>query len=379
MSSDYDADGTPSGGFADPRSDPADRGETATSTRRTWVHLLFSVGGGDRVVAVSAGVSVLYFVAVYLLAVSLGWGQAYLNPATMLGLSAYATALGVFVVLVILGAWVTSYTDVWRAVEPCIGAGTQSFDAFLDEWTGWLYNTWIVVAVFVVFETPFAFVVNELNPAVPYDALLTVLNATIVFLATTAIYMFAVHFFVVRAAMRRGIDNAFTAAQKLAPLAHLSINTAVWWFLGVTVLSTYYWLWLSDFLRPLIFQTGVDPAYVPPTLGVVAHAALMALLITVGFALVAVPTWQMHIALTQAKGDLLAEVNERFDTIVHDWTADGSAETVSAELNTAEKAYESVTRIQTWPFDVDAVVKLVVSSAVPVAQFLWTTARNLLT
>jgi hypothetical protein len=375
MTADFDPDSAVSGGFTDAR---VGTDSTVTgSTRRTWLHWLFSVGGG-RVFVVAAVTSVLYFVAVYLLAVALGWGPAYLNPANQLGLSAYATTLGVFVVLVILGTWVTSYVEVWQAVEPCIAADSETYDAFLEHWTDRLYRTRNVILLFVAFETPFAFVVNELNPFVPFEALLTVLNATIVFLATTAIYLFVVHFFAVRAAMRLGIDNAFTAAQRLGPLARLSINTAVWWFVGVTVLSTYYWLWLSDFLRPLVFRTGVDPAYVPPTLGVVTHAALMGLLITVGFALVAVPTWQMHVALSRAKHDLLTDVNAHFDAIVHDWTDAAAAETVSTELSAAEKAYESVTRIQTWPFDVEAVVKLFVSSVIPLSQFVWTTARSVL-
>jgi hypothetical protein len=78
MTADFDPDSAVSGGFTDAR---VGTDSTVTgATRRTWLHWLFSVGGG-RVFVVAAVTSVLYFVAVYLLAVALGWESAYLNPA----------------------------------------------------------------------------------------------------------------------------------------------------------------------------------------------------------------------------------------------------------------------------------------------------------
>jgi hypothetical protein len=371
--------GPASGGWRDTDADsvgsPEGDGPTPAG-HRNWLHWLFPAGEGDRVVVVSAVTSAGLFVGLYLVSVVTGVDRGYLDPATVLGLSAYAGSLGIFIELVILGTWATGYTAVWRAVEPSFATDEESYAAFLDARVGRLFETRVVLVVFLAFETPFALVINELNPLLPRDAILTVYNATIVFLAITALWMFVVHFGTMRRAMRLDVANAFTAARTLEPLARFNVNTSVWWFVGLSVLSLYYWLWLSDYLLFLLFHLRVEPTDILP-IPVYVHAGLMGLLIAVGIALVAVPLWRIHVALTAAKTELLTDVDEHFSEIVRDWSTGGTSADVATELDAAEKAHESVSRIRTWPYDESGLVKLLVSSVLPLSQFVLTSLLSL--
>jgi hypothetical protein len=64
-----------------------------------WLHALFGTVGSERVPVVAAVASTALFVALSLLSLAWGLDGAFLDPSTLLGLSALLGCLGVFVVL----------------------------------------------------------------------------------------------------------------------------------------------------------------------------------------------------------------------------------------------------------------------------------------
>jgi hypothetical protein len=355
---------------------PEERAARADLRHRNWLHTLFAVGDYEHVPAVAAVASGALFVALFVLSAALGLGREYLDPSTFLGSSAYLGCAGVFVVLVVLGRWTVDYADVWRTVEPCFAVDEQSYEAFLDDRLRRLFDVRPVVVLFVVFEPVFAFAVNDLNPLVRTNTTLFVINATLVFLGLTALYMLVVHFVTVDRAMRLEFDNVYTAARRLEPLVQFGVDTAFWWFVGLSLVATYYWLQLSDTLQQVVSLVGVEVAS-GPLLGAVGHAVLLGLLILFGLALVVVPTWRVHVALTAAKKDLLADVDSRYHEIVVGWTTNArGTDEVATALGVAEQAHASAERIRTWPYDVSGLLGLLVSSVVPLSQFVLTTLRD---
>jgi hypothetical protein len=254
-------------------------------------------------------------------------------------------------------------------IESCFTIDELSYEEFLDARLERLYDVRPVLVLFVLFEPIHIYIANRLTPFESRGTVLILLNVVLVYLAITAIYMAYVHFGTVKRVLRLGFENIYTAARDLKPLVRFSITISFWWFVGVSLITIYYWLWLSDELQAL----NVSGTSSTESIFVVENAVLFGLLITIGFAVVAVPTWQMHVALADAKEDLLAEVNakrnEIHNEVITNWTTAGSPGEFTAELSAAEQAYESVAQIRTWPYDVKALSKVLISAVLPMTQF----------
>ncbi|WP_152041044.1 hypothetical protein [Salinigranum salinum] len=358
---------------------PDERAAGLDGRHRNWLHALFGTADAEHVPVVAAVASTALFFALYLLSVAWGLGGAFLDPSTLLGLSALLGCLGVFVVLTLLGTWTVGYTAVWRAVEPAFAVDDETYESFLDARLRRLYDVRPVVVLFVLLEPAFVLVVTDLNPTVPHDAVLVLVNAVLAFLVLTGVYMFGVHVGTVRRATEWELENVYTGAHTLEGLVRFSITVAVWWFVGVSLLAVYYWFALSDSLQVLRSSAGLGLAPAVPLFGVAGHATLLGLLIVGGFATVAVPVWQLHATLRAARSDLLAAVNARSHETVVGWTrATVDPDDAAARLDVAEQAAASVQQVRIWPFDRSGLLKLLLSALIPLSQFALTTVRGVL-
>lgn len=346
---------------------------------RSWLHALFGTVGDEHVPVVAAVASTGLFVALYLLSVAWGLGGAFLDPSTFLGLSALLGCLGVFVALTLLGTWTVGYTTAWRTVEPAFAVDDETYESFLDGRLHRLYDVRPVLVLFVLLEPAFVLVVTDLDPTVPHDIVIVLVNAVLAFLVLTGVYMFAVHVGTVTRATGWELENVYTAAHTLEGLVRFSITVALWWFVGVSLLAVYYWLALSDALELLRSSVGLGLVPAAPFLGVAGHATLLGLLIAGSFAIVAVPVWQLHAVLRVVRSDLLAEVNTRSHDAVVGWTeAAVDSDDAAVQLEAAERASASVREVQVWPFDRSGLLKLLLSVLIPLSQFVLTSVQGAL-
>lgn len=344
-----------------PKSEEATTGQ---ERHLSWLHRLFP---SDRIyelldvyylgryyiiiVAILSAFVFSLFIYCLLLFIRPGIAKDYINFTGYLGDLTYFGSIFIVSELVILGYWVTNYKTVWEGVESCfaIDESEDEFEEVLEEQLKRMYDPLPIVIIFNLLWFHL-FGTKYFSNNIPEFSF----TAIIIFLGVTILYYFYRHIRTVGKFLEYRFDSIYTAARRIEKITKFTFTTTVLWFGTISGFIIISYVMNSMRLESLI------PVYL----------TVLGPLIMVGFLLVIIPVWKIHVKLRGEKEKKLEDIHADYTTAINDLETDNPSHEVTLRVNATRTAYEATSRIKTWPHNVGGLVKVFIPSLVPIGRFL---------
>lgn len=367
---------TPAGDQEGPEADDsatATTGETAPLAEdgdfhhyRTWLDHVVGDTSAKQVGLRALGFSVGIFGLGFVVAVSGGFGAAYLQST-----SAYLVTVGILFISLSYAWGSRRFLSLWPRIRNAFATSDDVYEAHVRRGLDRVYNDRAILAEFglaavailsLQFVVPIpaavrvglAPVAEVMGVTVRYAAVLNHLFGVVGLLyAVTGIHMAVTGLYLLHRVTLLPLESPRTAANELEAFGEFSAIAASIWFLLVVLLVVVY-----QSLFEYLLEIGEAFGH---TLWVVGTVAVILL---VGLAIFVVPQVSIHSALVRRKRERLREIDEELDEFLESLRAgERGPDELSMALELHDRKRERVAGTRTWLYDVRRLLHLGVAGA----------------
>lgn len=287
----------------------------------------------------------------------------------------YLANLGIFFVLVYARWGSLNYLHMWDEIKECFEVTDKEYYEVVDKWLRKIFSNKKIFIIYFLIIIPICYgtlrffeseseekfnIIPRLLPDVWYvhDAylifkvsIIIIYAIPILLLLITPIWGFLGHILLTNEIGKFPISEIYTASQKLKKLANFSLVCSVGWFVGVSLII----ICLRDSL--------VNPIALYSTI----------FLTFVGLIIFFIPQISIHSVLEKKKNDILLKIEKEYEEVLKVLLSkerETNVKKLIAKIDALERIKSYTENKKTWIYDVPTILRLALSSALPIVTFL---------